>query len=214
VPSTVVVFGKGDLAVRVARWFHDSPNFELIALVPSLPEPDWADSLSDWARAAGVPLIESGNHADLASRHDGLVADLGVSVFFNRIFKVDEICRYGRLINIHNGPLPKYRGMSPINWALKNGETSHGVTIHEITPGIDDGPIISQVNYSIYPEIDEVEDVYARSLKFAWILFEETIPRLNRIAAVPQEETDSLYYSSKDHARLGDRANWRREISQ
>ena len=34
------------------------------------------------------------------------------------------------IINLHNSPLPKYRGVRPINWALKNGEHSHGVTIH------------------------------------------------------------------------------------
>ena len=53
-----------------------------------------------------------------------------------------------------------------INWALKDGCNEHGVTIHEVTSGVDNGPIISQIKYSIYPEFEEVIDVYKKSLKF------------------------------------------------
>jgi hypothetical protein len=118
-----------------------------------------------------------------------------------------------RILNLHNGPLPRYRGVSPINWALKNGETSHGVTIHEITEGIDDGPIVAQATYSIHPDIDEVVDVYHRALRFGQLLFEETMPRLDEIHARPQDHSAATYYSGKQNALLGDRRGFTRAQS-
>jgi methionyl-tRNA formyltransferase len=87
------------------------------------------------------------------------------------------------------------------------------VTIHEIAPGIDDGPIVAQLTYSIYPEHDEVEDVYRRALAYGWTLFEQTMPLLDRIEATPQDERQAIYYRAGDDERLGDRRSFRRELS-
>jgi methionyl-tRNA formyltransferase len=211
--KTVILLGKGDLSVRIADWFQSSQQYDLIAVVPVMPEPSWTASLSTWARENGVRVVESGHYRHLAEDGPAIVADLGVSVFYDKIFKSEDISRFGKLINVHNGPLPKYRGMSPINWALKNNEVLHGVTIHEITPGIDDGPVISQVSYSIFPDLDEVEDVYKRALKFAWVLFEETMPLLDRIKPAEQDHSQATYYTSKDNHLLAERGNWRRELA-
>ena len=205
------MLGKGDLAVRIAAWLRDSPAHDLVAVVPVVPEPAWTESITDWARDAGVPVVESGHFRDLPLDGEGRAAELGVSVFYDRIVDAAGIAAFGRLLNIHNGPLPRYRGVSPINWALKNGETEHGVTIHEITPGIDDGPIVAQLRYSIYPDTDEVEDVYRRALAYGWTLFEQTMPVLDSIEARPQDDAAATYYSREDDDRLGDRAGFRRE---
>jgi methionyl-tRNA formyltransferase len=103
--------------------------------------------------------------------------------------------------------------MAPINWALKEGQRMHGVTIHEITPGIDDGPIVAQLTYSIYPEFDEVIDVYRRSLNYGWTLFEQTMPLLDLVEARPQDESLATYFSAGDQVRLGDRRDFTRAQS-
>jgi methionyl-tRNA formyltransferase len=207
-----VLLGKGELAIRVAQWFAQADDYELAAIVPVIPEPGWTASLREWARSAGIPCVDSGHHRDL--RGDvGDQIDLAMSVFYDRIFESDFIDRCGRILNLHNAPLPRYRGMSPINWALKNAERSHGVTLHEVRPGIDSGPIVSQVEYSIYPDTDEVIDVYRRSLKFAWTLFTETMPIIDRIEPRPQDESKATYYDAADSARLGDRAGFTRAES-
>jgi methionyl-tRNA formyltransferase len=203
----VVVFGKGSLAINVCNYLLG--RNELSYVVPVVPEPSWTNSLVEWCIDNGVPYIASGNYRDLS-----LPVDLGISVFYGKIFKKDFIDSCGRLINIHNGPLPRYRGMSPINWALKNEETEHGITIHDIHPGIDDGDIIAQLKYSIYPEIDEVIDVYARSLEYGKILFENTYPMLYDIQPTKQNNSEVLYYDSSDNMLLGDRKNFTREESK
>jgi hypothetical protein len=210
---TVVLLGKGDLAVRVAEWFVGAHDWQLTHVVPVVPEPAWTQSLSEWADGNAVPRVESGHWAGLPVKPGDRPADLAVSVFYDRILPAEFLAGFGRALNIHNGPLPRYRGVSPINWALKNGERSHGVTIHEISPGIDDGPIVAQLTYSIYPEHDEVEDVYRRALGYGWTLFEQTMPLLDRIESTPQDERRATYYSAGDNDRLGDRRSFRRELS-
>jgi methionyl-tRNA formyltransferase len=211
----VVVLGKGTLAIRVAEWFHASPAYALVAVVPSMPAPTWTDSLPDWARAHGVPVVESGRYEDLPQLADpAWRPDLAFSVFYSRIIKAPFIDRCVRILNLHNGPLPRYRGVSPINWALKNGERSHGVTIHEITPGIDDGPIVAQASTSIHPEVDEVIDVYHRCQDIGWQLFLHTMPLLDRLAARPQDESQALYYGKPDNDKLGERRHFTRAESR
>src|SRR5207249_8806322 len=97
---------------------------------------------------------------------------------------------------------------------LKNGEPTHGVTIHEITQGIDDGPIISAVSFPINPRVDEVIDVYERSLNCGWKLFKETMPKLWEIAPRAQDASQARYYSQKDFSALGERSYFTREESR
>jgi methionyl-tRNA formyltransferase len=212
--QTVILLGKGDLAIKIAEWFAASPSYELVAVVPSMPPPGWSGSLPEWARSRGIPAVESGRYEDLSElSNPAWHPDLAFSVFYSRIIKASFIGRCRRILNLHNGPLPRYRGVSPINWALKNGETSHGVTIHEITPGIDDGPIVSQAKTSIFPEIDDVVDVYQRCLDIGWQLFLHTMPLLDRLVAYPQDESRALYYSRSDNSKLGDRRYFTRAES-
>jgi len=51
--------------------------------------------------------------------------------------------------NMHPGPLPRYAGLNAVSWAIYRGETSHGVTIHKMEPGIDTGPIVYQEFFDI-----------------------------------------------------------------
>jgi len=210
-PREVVLLGKGDLAIRIGEWFLASPDYTVVAVVPSMPAPKWTASLPTWAADRGLPVVASGRVEDLPQLADPTWRPgLAFSVFYSRIIKAPFIARCRRILNLHNGPLPRYRGVSPINWALKNGEQSHGVTIHEITPGIDDGPIVAQVSFSIYPEIDEVIDVYHRCLDFGWELFRQTMPRLDAIRPRPQDDALALYYSKQQNDQLGERRDFRR----
>jgi methionyl-tRNA formyltransferase len=182
-------------------------------VVPVVPEPDWTDSFAEWAEHHSVPHAQSGHWRDLPLSEDGKAAQLGISVFYDRILPAAFIDRFDRLLNLHNAPLPRYRGVSPINWALKDGRRAHGVTIHEITPGVDDGPIVAQLTYPIYPEFDEVIDVYRRALEYGWVLFKETIPLLDRIVARPQDEARATYHGAADNELLGERRTFTRDLS-
>ena len=211
---SVVLLGKGALGIRIAEWFLTQPDYDLRLVVPVIPEPTWTDSLSGWAEAHNRPLVRSGHYKDIPNVvGDDWHVDLAFSVFYDKIIKEWFIKKCTRILNLHNGPLPKYRGVSPINWALKNGEPQHGVTIHAITPGIDDGPIYGQVLYSIYPDFDEIRDVYARALEYGWTLFTQTMPLVEQITPMEQDHGRATYYTLQQNRDLGDRRDFTRRAS-
>ena len=67
-------------------------------------------------------------------------------------------------VNIHQSLLPAYRGRHPLNWAIINGETYTGVTIHHINKDFDDGDIILQKRVEILNN-DTIMDVYWKAAK-------------------------------------------------
>jgi len=54
-----------------------------------------------------------------------------------------------RIVNIHGGKIPEYRGSNVLNWAIINGEKEIGVTIHEAKLPVDSGPIIGEWSISL-----------------------------------------------------------------
>ena len=198
----------------MADWFFEAPDYQLVTVVPVVPEPSWTASLADWSREHRVPFVESGDYRDLDGVDDAdWRIDLAFSVFYDQIIPHWFIAKCGRILNLHNSPLPRYRGVSPINWALKNGEQEHGVTIHEITPGVDSGPVVAQLKFSIYADVDEVEDVYVRALAYGWVLFEQTMPRLSVIQPRAQDEGLATMYTRAEDALLEERRGFRRGTS-
>lgn len=78
--------------------------------------------------------------------------DLIVSISASEIFK-EKILSSPKLgcINMHNAPLPKYRGMLPNFWQMYHDEEYSVLTIHTMTSKIDDGKIIYQQSTDIKP---------------------------------------------------------------
>ena len=63
----------------------------------------------------------------------------------NELFKKELInIPYYGVINLHTSLLPKYRGLMPSFWVLKNNEKETGVSVFFVDEGIDSGPIIVQ----------------------------------------------------------------------
>ena len=201
----VAILGKGPQAIKLCEWFMaHRMEYSIDAVVASNPEPDWCVSFRNWALERQLPLFTE----------QGAIpaCDLVVSCYYSS--RIVEIDRHWKVINLHNAPLPKYRGGRPINWALKNGEKSHGVTIHEVVHEFDRGPIIGQVMFPIWPEVDEVLDVYNRCLRYGWELFKDVLPRVCEIEAIAQDENEATYYSKEQAIELGDRRGWTRENSR
>jgi UDP-4-amino-4-deoxy-L-arabinose formyltransferase/UDP-glucuronic acid dehydrogenase (UDP-4-keto-hexauronic acid decarboxylating) len=62
-----------------------------------------------------------------------------------------EALRFGGF-NLHPGPLPDYAGMNAPSWAIFHGEPRHGVTLHWMSAGIDEGDIAYQEMFELAPE--------------------------------------------------------------
>ena len=69
-------------------------------------------------------------------------------------------------INLHGGKLPKYRGGSPLNWQIINGEKFVGISIVKIGVGIDTGEIISEKKFKLKKELFNIKKVHDIANKF------------------------------------------------
>ncbi len=81
--------------------------------------------------------------------------DLIVLAGFMRILTDEFVTHYlGQLINIHPSLLPKYKGLNTHQRAMDNGDSEHGVSVHFVTPELDDGPVILQAKVPIFDDDD------------------------------------------------------------
>lgn len=76
---------------------------------------------------------------------------------FMRIFGNDIVKHFGgRMINIHPSLLPLHPGLNTHAKVLAAGETTHGATVHFVTPELDAGPVIAQSSVPVLPEDTEL----------------------------------------------------------
>jgi phosphoribosylglycinamide formyltransferase 1 len=83
---------------------------------------------------------------------------------FMRVLTPGFVGRFaGRMLNIHPSLLPLYPGLHTHQRALEAGDAEAGCTVHEVTPVLDDGPILGQARVPILPG-DTAETLAARVL--------------------------------------------------
>ena len=94
---------------------------------------------------------------------------------FMRILGADFVNRWsGRMINIHPSLLPLYKGLDTHARALADGATTHGCTVHFVTPGLDEGAPILQAAVPVLPG-DTVDTLSARVLVEEHRLYPEAL---------------------------------------
>lgn len=102
--------------------------------------------------------------AELARVVDAARPDILCLAGFMRVLTEGFVSRYaGRMLNIHPSLLPKYRGLHTHARALEAGDAEHGCTVHEVTPELDDGPILGQARVPVLPG-DTPDSLAARVL--------------------------------------------------
>jgi methionyl-tRNA formyltransferase len=74
------------------------------------------------------------------------------------------------VLNVHPSALPRYRGPSPVLWAIRNGDPYLGVTVHRMTERIDAGPVLAQIDDLPLPDQITSQDV--------WELIKAALPEL------------------------------------
>jgi len=124
-------------------------------------------SVKQLAESYGLNVIERSdlNNPDFHEILSRYEPDLFISVASPIIFK-EQLINIPKLdtINIHNAPLPKYRGMLPNFWQLYHDEKQAGMTIHRIDTGIDTGDMLMQHFTPIEPG-DSLHDLIVKTKK-------------------------------------------------
>lgn len=114
------------------------------------------------ARKAGIAqAVLTGDDAIAAYLQD-LAPQLIVLAGYMRVLGAAFTHQFaGRLINIHPSLLPAYRGLNTHARALAAGDTTHGCSVHFVTPELDAGPVIAQSTVPIQPH-DTSESLQSR----------------------------------------------------
>jgi UDP-4-amino-4-deoxy-L-arabinose formyltransferase / UDP-glucuronic acid dehydrogenase (UDP-4-keto-hexauronic acid decarboxylating) len=143
-------------------------------------EGGWFGSVADLARSRGVPHVSTAdvNLGNELERIRGLEPDILFSFYYRRLVRREllAIPRLGAL-NLHGSWLPGYRGRSPVNWVLVQGETRTGVTLHYMTAEPDAGDIVAQRAVPIGFH-DTALDLHRKIVREARALLDETLPSI------------------------------------
>ncbi len=165
------------------RWFRARSAYELV-------------------RLHGLPhtVVADINHASVQSQLQSLRVEFLVVCVCKNILRSPLLSLPGfRAVNVHPSLLPKYRGPAPTFWMRYHGETRTGVTLHLITPGIDDGDILAQREMALPSESSDLPDpaIELKLFELAAELLEESLCRLSEgsLQPRPQDAAQASYFS-------------------
>jgi methionyl-tRNA formyltransferase len=127
----------------------------LSALVCPNREHHSVKELQVWAASLNVDLVclaETDLSAGLSTLISDVKADLVLACSFPYQIPEDLLTLPSRgFLNIHFSKLPAYRGPSPVFWQIRNGETSTGISIHQMDSGWDTGKVLRILEVPIFP---------------------------------------------------------------
>jgi methionyl-tRNA formyltransferase len=146
---SAVVFAYSEVGFRCLRELLDGGvRVPLVITHEDRPgEPLWFGSVANLARERGVEVATPSdpNSAPWIERIGRIAPDYLFSFYYRSMLdeRLLALARWGAL-NMHGSLLPKYRGRAPINWAILNGETETGATLHYMVRKPDAGPIVAR----------------------------------------------------------------------
>lgn len=138
-------------------------------------------SFEDLASAHGVPLIyvnKKMSDPEYKEMLQQLRPDILVVIGWYHMVpgSLRRLAPLGA-VGIHASLLPRYRGGAPLVWSIINGETQTGVSLFQLTDGVDDGDLVGQESFPIAME-DDIASVVEKATIASVHLVREYIPRL------------------------------------
>ena len=165
--TRILMMGTGAFAVPTFEALCENGEFDVVGLVtrpvaaavrthgklrtPTTPMRESAAK----KRIAGdepMPVFDPPdvNSQESVARLREFGADLFIVCDYGQILSAEALAvpRLGCL-NLHGSLLPKYRGASPVSWAIYHGERTTGVSVIRMTPRLDAGGVIAQAELEI-----------------------------------------------------------------
>jgi methionyl-tRNA formyltransferase len=194
----LVFLGSDAIALPLLEWLA-SDGKPIADLVAVFTQPDrpvgrgqkvQPNEIKQWGASRGVPVLQPEKltpdvQAELASFR----ADVALVMAYGHILRDDFIGtpRLGTL-NLHTSILPRYRGASPIQTAVANGERETGVSLMRIVRKLDAGPVAAVERVTI-DALDTAADIEAK-------LAAATVPLLQR--GLAQLAAGTLVFAPQD----------------
>ncbi len=194
----IYVFLNGSRGRRVLETVTRSDHKIAGVFVPRKLSQDAA--MVETCSAADVkPVgVSNVNSKEFVSSFEAMEPNLAIIAGFSDIFQAPLISapKYGT-INLHAGRLPQYRGGSPLNWQIINGEVVAGCSVVRVDEGIDTGAILAEGTFPI-SERDSIGDLHDRANELFPDLVLQAIGRVESgEPGTPQDEAGASYWHQR-----------------
>ncbi len=155
-----------------------------------------APAVKNWAIQNNVEYIQPEKISEVEiEKLRSMNADLFIVVAYGKILK-EEIINMPPLgsINIHYSLLPKYRGASPVESAILNGDEVTGITIQQMEYKMDSGPILAMKEVDI-SKAETTPELKKKLIKIGGDLLVEILPKIinKEISPIPQDEDKATF---------------------
>ncbi|AJE04090.1 formyltransferase [Geobacter pickeringii] len=180
---------KQGAEVALVFTHEDSPTEEI-----------WFQSVRELAERHGIPYLTTDiNEPVNVAKVRELAPDFLFSFYYRNMIKPEvlEIPRRGAL-NLHGSWLPQYRGRVPVNWAVINGETETGATLHHMVTKPDAGDIVDREKVAI-AFTDTAFDVFTKVTEAAVTVIARSYPLLTAGTAprIPMDLAEGSYFGGR-----------------
>jgi methionyl-tRNA formyltransferase len=196
----VVFMGTPDFAVPTLKALLDAPDFTVVAVITQPDRPAGRGNrllpgpVKHIALAAGLEVFqpEKLRGPEVLHKLRRWAPHFQVVAAYGQILRPEvlDIPQHGS-INVHASLLPRWRGATPIQAALLAGDTVTGITIMQMDPGLDTGPILSQQSIEITPN-DTGETLQTKLAALGGPLLVTTLRGLLAGEIHPRPQDDAL----------------------
>ena len=206
--NQIIFFGNEQLAqgIKAGTPIFDAllaNNYQICALVLPAAHVRKPFQIAVKAEKAGIPIHYVTKGRELLPIIEQYQPQLGVLAAFGKLVPQSAIDAIpGGIINIHPSLLPKYRGTTPIEAPLLNGDTKTGVSVMRLVKEMDAGPLLAQGEVEITPETTKQNLYEALSRKGTELLLQVLPGALAKNATeTAQDEAQATFTTKLDKSQ-------------
>ena len=190
----VLLIGIGTTALTALESLMSKCHVQGVVRDPQIDPQinDRNDPVVRLAQQANIPVFPDTSQKQIKSLILELKPDCVVVSSYNKILP-PSLINLSTFINVHYSPLPQYRGRANVNWAIINNEPSAAITIHKISPELDEGNILYQQLIPIHID-DTVANIYERLNQIQCQKLAETVfETLHGNEGIQQNNSEATY---------------------
>lgn len=201
--ASIIFFGTDSFSLIILKRLHEAGyNIDAVVTKPDTKsgrgQKMLPTTIKSYAVKNNIPVWQPSKISDINGKILQLNSNVvGVLASFGKIIPKTtiELFNHG-IINIHPSLLPSYRGPTPIETAIANGDKETGVTIMKLAPEMDAGPIYIQKKYTLSSK-ETSPDLYKNLAVIGADLLVMCLPKIinNSILPKPQPNNNVTYCS-------------------
>ena len=201
-----VVFAYHDVGVNCLKALLDA-GIQIDLVVTHQDDPHenvWFGSVAKLCEDQKIPYItpDANQLMDLIPQLQKLTPDYLFSFYYRHMIPAELLaCARIGALNMHGSLLPKFRGRAPVNWAILQGATETGATLHMMEVKPDAGDIVGQSTVSIGPN-ETATDVFGKVSQAAVTVINLVLPELiqGHIPRKPNNLGQGSYFGGRKPA--------------